>query len=206
MSIGTAMVLIALGVFFYLKPAIFKVTAKWSAVAVAVAAVGLGGWYLYDQYKSHSAVGYVAADGTHPNGPWLDFWPGSTDDPCAKKDADNNISCSNLVDFMPAPNETPAAYLKRMPVTCHPSQPPIGWSLPVACEKVIINPATAKTVAAWEKSPPVAVPGNYKLCDRWLEYIRKEDRPEFCLLRINKDTGKVEDLSMFGIPNKESKP
>ena len=52
MSIGTAMVLIALGVFFYLKPNVFRVTAKWSAVAIAVAAVAVGGWYIYDQHRT----------------------------------------------------------------------------------------------------------------------------------------------------------
>jgi hypothetical protein len=56
MSIGTAMVLIALGVFFYLKPAIFKGTAKWSAVALGVAAVSFGGWYGYQHLPRKTAA------------------------------------------------------------------------------------------------------------------------------------------------------
>jgi hypothetical protein len=59
MSVGTAMVIVATGVFFYLKPAILKVTAKWTSIALGVGALSFGGWYFYHLPAKPIALHFV---------------------------------------------------------------------------------------------------------------------------------------------------
>jgi hypothetical protein len=61
MSIGTALVLIALGVLFYLRPKVFFITIKVFGVLVVIAGLGFGAWYGYGKYKDHREARNLAA-------------------------------------------------------------------------------------------------------------------------------------------------
>lgn len=60
MTVGTAMVLIALGVFFYKKPA----ALKWVGGVVLVLVLGVSVFVYQSQHTSNAS---------DPNGPWLDY-------------------------------------------------------------------------------------------------------------------------------------
>jgi hypothetical protein len=70
MSIGTAMVIIAIGVFFYLKPEVFKVFVKWSGILLGIAAVGAGGYFGYQHWQeTRPKVDLATAKPVYPDPP-----------------------------------------------------------------------------------------------------------------------------------------
>jgi hypothetical protein len=61
MSIGSALVLIALGVLFYLRPKVFFITMKVCGVLVVVGALGFGAWYGYGKYKESHPKSWLSS-------------------------------------------------------------------------------------------------------------------------------------------------
>jgi hypothetical protein len=63
MEIGTAMILIAIGVFFYKKPVVFK----WSAIVAGVLVVVFVGSFAYEQNHKPVMVAKTPSWVTNPN-------------------------------------------------------------------------------------------------------------------------------------------
>jgi hypothetical protein len=150
MSIGTAMVLIALGVFFYLKPSIFKIAAKWFVVVVIVGMTFIGGYYGYGRYQASKQSKFLTRAPEcikpFPNtvdhcAPWDRKWskndvlePGSIveDDGTITSAQQNRDVMARMdgVDISMFKPPAPAAYVPSWEKASVPAAPAVDTSVP----------------------------------------------------------------------------